>query len=81
MDLIITHEQAYLSVFVQNVPKEAEGVGEALRSCTLLHTHHTMLLRVQHTTLWVWPSGQFHNSLGTNTVGTELFYKVSLILA
>ena len=41
----------YLSVFVQDVSKEAVGVGESLRAWTLPHTDHSVLLRVQNTTL------------------------------
>ena len=44
-------ETSYLSVFVQDVAKEAEGVREALRACTLPHTHNTMLLRMEHPAL------------------------------
>lgn len=38
-------------MFVQNVSKEAVGVRESLRACTLPHTDHPVLLRVQDTTL------------------------------
>lgn len=41
----------YLSVFVQDVSKESVGVGESLRACTLPHTDHSVLLRMQHTAL------------------------------
>lgn len=41
----------YLSVFVQDVSKEAVGVGESLRACTLPHTDHSVLLGMQNTAL------------------------------
>lgn len=41
----------YLSVFVQNVPKETVSVGESLRTCTLPHADHSVLLRMQDTAL------------------------------
>lgn len=41
----------YLSVFVQDVSKEAVSVGESLRACTLPHTDHSVLLRMQNTAL------------------------------
>lgn len=44
-------ERSDLSMFVKYVPKEAEGVGEALGPGTLSHTHHSVLLRVKHTPL------------------------------
>lgn len=44
-------EGFYLSVFVQDVSKETIGVWESLRACTLPHTDHSVLLRMQNTTL------------------------------
>lgn len=41
----------YLSVFVQDVSKEAVGVGEALRASTFPHTDHSVLLRMQNAAL------------------------------
>lgn len=41
----------HLSVFVQDVSKEAVGVGEALRARTLPHTDHSVLLSMQNTAL------------------------------
>lgn len=46
-------------MLVKDISEEPEGVRKPLRACTLLHTHYTMLLRMQHTTLYVgvraWP--------------------------
>lgn len=42
---------SYLSVFVQNISKEAVSVGESLRARALPHTDHPVLLGVQDTTL------------------------------
>ena len=36
-----------LSVFVEDVPEEPEGVWEALRASALPNAHHAVLLRVQ----------------------------------
>lgn len=41
----------YLSVFVQNVSKEAVGVWESLRASALPDADHPVLLRMQHTSL------------------------------
>lgn len=51
LKLIGVAGRTHLSVFVQDVPEESVGVGEALRSRALPHTHHAVLLRVQHTPL------------------------------
>ena len=40
-----------LSVFVQDVPKEAIGVGEALRARALTDAHHAVLLGVKDAAL------------------------------
>ena len=40
-------------MFVEDVAKETEGVGEALRSGALPDTHHPVLLWVEDTPLWV----------------------------
>lgn len=50
-------KRLYLSVFVQDVSKEAVGVGESLRACTLPHTDHSVLLRMQNTALKLKDSG------------------------
>ena len=42
---------ADLSVLVEDVPKEAVSIGEALGAGALPHAHHPVLLRVQHPTL------------------------------
>ena len=52
----------YLSVLVKDVTKEAEGVRKSLGSCTLPHTHYSVLLWVKHSALhgerkgdgWIW---------------------------
>lgn len=43
--------QAYLSMFLQDGPKEAEGVGEALGARTLPNADHTSLFWMQHSAL------------------------------
>lgn len=41
----------YLSVFIQDVPKEAVCIWETLWTSTLSNTDHTVLFWMQHTAL------------------------------
>lgn len=44
-------ERLHLSVFVQDVSKEAVGVRKSLRASTFPDTDHSVLLRVQNAAL------------------------------
>lgn len=79
-------------MFVQDVSKEAVGVGESLRACTLPHTDHSVLLRMQNTALKLKDSGvklsvpgfkhsRVFQSLLLLRFKTQIFIKLMYLLA